>query len=363
MTPATRTAVAIAIATLAAAPVARADAKVTTVAPVPPIAPNGPELWLRGSTHVHARPSGDSRTPIRDVVHWYESHGYDFIVLTDHNRISQLDPWDDTAGTPSLRRPNAPGLIVLAGVELTNNPGRCRPVGDVSKRCRIHVNLIGATSRVHGKLTNWIVRDRVDRVSKYQGALDAAKKLGGIPQLDHPQWFWGMTPDLLLQLANRGFVLYELANVQFARWNAGDRRHLSTEALWDAVLARGATLWAVASDDAHDYAPGNGRYPPGGGFVMVKARRDPQAIVDALRTGRFYASTGVLLSRAEVSHGQLVVEIAPSEAADTIVFVENGRRIVEHGRQARRPIPRTGYLRAVVERADGARAWTQPVRR
>src|SRR6187549_2710402 len=50
-----------------------------------------PERWLRGSTHVHAKPSGDSVTAIPDVITWYESRGYDFIVLTDHNRVSELD--------------------------------------------------------------------------------------------------------------------------------------------------------------------------------------------------------------------------------------------------------------------------------
>src|SRR5262249_41660084 len=48
--------------------------------------------WLRGSTHVHALPSGDSETPVADVVRWYEDHGYDFIVLTDHNKVTLAAP-------------------------------------------------------------------------------------------------------------------------------------------------------------------------------------------------------------------------------------------------------------------------------
>ena len=58
--------------------------------PAPDAAPQ-PVEWLRGSTHVHALPSGDSKVPIADVMAWYAAHGYDFIVLTDHNRVSEVD--------------------------------------------------------------------------------------------------------------------------------------------------------------------------------------------------------------------------------------------------------------------------------
>src|SRR5262249_49285032 len=146
--------------------------------------------------------------------------------------------------------------------------------------------------------------------------------------------------------------------------NAGDALHPSTEALWDAALARGATLWGIASDDAHDY-DGHGKYPPGGGWVMVHARREPRAILDALAAGRFYASTGVMLARAEVEGDELVVAVDPGAGGSyAIDFIENARRVeTVQGRIARRRVPPSGYVRAVVTRSDGKRAWIQPVRR
>ena len=92
--------------------------------PAPPAPP--PEVWLRGSTHVHARPSGDSSTPISDVMRWYEAHGYDLIALTDHNQISEVH--GATAGSPAVHAA-AQGLIVLAGIELTYNPAKLPPEG------------------------------------------------------------------------------------------------------------------------------------------------------------------------------------------------------------------------------------------
>jgi hypothetical protein len=185
-------------------------------------------------------------------------------------------------------------------------------------------------------------------------------------QLNHPNWYWGMTPDVLVEVARRGISLVEIANAQFAKWNAGDKDHPSTEALWDAVLAKGHTMWGVASDDAHQFnADGSGKYPAGGAWVVVKARRDPQAILDALATGRFYASTGVVLERAGLERGELVIEVGARElGTHTITFVENGKTVATvTAPRARRALPATGYVRAVVTRGDGKQAWIQPARR
>jgi hypothetical protein len=322
----------------------------------------GPELWLKGSTHVHARASGDSSEPNANVIGWYEQHHYDFIVLTDHNRVSELDPANDTRGQITLRDPHS-GLIVFSGIELTHNPIGCLPVGDRSRNCRIHVNLLGPTARPGGRI-EWAERHSHARLDMYRAAAMAQGKLGGIAQINHPQWLWGMNPELLAELSRRGMRLVEIANSAFSKWNAGDGAHPSTEALWDAALAQGATVWGTASDDAHDYT-GHGKYPPGGGWVVVHARRDPRSILDALSAGRFYASSGVVLEHAEVDAGDLVVAVDPVQPGKyTIEFIENGRRVASiAGKLARRPVPAAGYLRAVVTRDDGKRAWVQPARR
>ena len=308
------------------------------------------EQWLKGSTHVHARPSGDSTTPVTDVIRWYESNGYDFIVLTDHNKVT------DAAQAPEQ------GLIVVPGIELTHNPAGCTPKLHDSDQCRIHVNLLGVTGRPEGKVA-WAERKSRDRLAKYDAALAQQKTLGGLVQLNHPSWFWGMTADLLTELARRGFSLVEIRNIQFETWNDGDVDHPSTEALWDAALLAGVTLWGVASDDAHHY--GGGKWPAGGGWVVVKAARDPGAILASLSAGRFYSSTGVVLARAELDGDELVVEVPTTEPGTySIAWIENAAPVATiSGRRARRRLPVTGYLRAVVTRDDGRRAWVQPARR
>ncbi|MEO7094098.1 MAG: hypothetical protein ABI175_12665, partial [Polyangiales bacterium] len=208
--------------------------------PDPP--PPATEVWLKGSTHVHARPSGDSSTPIADVIRWYEDRRYDFIVLTDHNQVSELSKdATPTVGQVVIRAP-ASGLLVLAGIELTHNPSDCIPPGDKSGKCRIHVNLLGVTARTTGKLT-WANRKTSDRLLKYDAALEQQKLLGGIAQLNHPNWVWGINGDLLAALARRGYRLVEIANSAFATWNKGDPDHPDMDAVWDAALKQGVTIW------------------------------------------------------------------------------------------------------------------------
>lgn len=345
-----------------AAPDAAVDATIDAPIAVAPAAMPEPERWLRGTTHVHGKPSGDSTTPLPELVAYYEQRGYDFIALTDHNRISEVGT-ASTAGSAAVVHPPS-GLIVLAGIELTYNPTGCLPPGDTTGRCRIHVNLIGPTARFDGKL-EWANRQSDLRVDKYAAALEAQQQLGGIVQLNHPNWYWGMTPEVMIELARRGFTHVEIANVQFETWNAGDKDHPSMEALWDAALGKGLTLWGVATDDAHDHREdGGGKYPAGGGWIVVRARREPAAILDAFARGRFYASTGVALERAGVEGDELVVEVAADAGTHAIDFIENGKLVASvTGKLARRPLPLAGYLRAVVTRSDGKRAWVQPARR
>lgn len=339
------------------------DAGPLEAAPAPP-----PPGYLKGSTHVHTAYSGDSHTAIDDVVGWYVAHGYDFIVLTDHNRVS-----DYTGSAP---------LVVLRGIELTHNPGRCEPPPpEPDGKCRIHVNGIGLAAAgatgADGRPPplDWKNGTSLLRVDMYQAAFDKARALGGVIQVNHPTWHWGVDGALLAELARRGALLVEIANMGFPRWTAGDGTHPSAEAVWDDALGRGATIWGVASDDAHDYddlagerqAAGARSYPPGTGWIMVRAAREPAAIRAALERGDFYASTGVTLERAEVQDGALDVAVAAaSPGAHEIRFIGEGGAVLDRvvGRAAKFSLDRIarGYVRAVVSRDDGARAWVQPVR-
>ncbi len=317
-------------------------------------------VWLKGNLHTHTSNSSDSGTAPEDVVRWYEQHGYDFVVLTDHNQVTVVE------GTEKL--------LVIPGVELTHKTKLCDPPPpDPEQDCRIHVNALFVAGH-QGRVT-WDASDLVLRGEKYQRAFDAAKRLGAIAQINHPNWHWGVSGELVAELGRRGALLIEISNAQFGVFDKGKPgKYPSTEELWDAALTAGVTMWGVAVDDAHNYwdvAKRRARgqddgYPAGGAFVMVKAERTVKAIRTAIEKGRFYASTGVLLERVEQDGGDYVVEVGGGFPPFEVRFVGTGgeRLRTVAGARARFPVaeaPR-GYLRAVVEDHYGQRAWTQPIR-
>jgi len=48
--------------------------------------------WWKGNTHTHTYWSDGDAAP-EHVIDWYVRHGYDFLVLSDHNVLSRGDRW------------------------------------------------------------------------------------------------------------------------------------------------------------------------------------------------------------------------------------------------------------------------------
>ena len=326
--------------------------------------------YLKGSTHAHSNGSGDSDTSVHDVVNWYRQRDYDFIVITDHDRITEY--------------PGAQNLLVIPGVELTNNPDRCWPPPEPGFYCRVHVNALFVSG--HDRLANvdktpgehrgrvrWNKRGDVWRVDMYDQALREVRALGGLAQINHPTWYRGVDGILLAELGRRGARFVEVANQALAEWNDGDLDHPSAEAIWDQALVAGQTMFGIASDDAHHYddaamrhARGLPVYPAGTGFVMVRAARSANAVRTAMERGDFYSSTGVYLAEIRVNEDALTVAVE-SPGIHEIAFIGTrdgvgGQILARHrGRRAEIARPRVGYVRAVITDEHGNKAWVQPV--
>src|SRR5436190_8731139 len=52
----------------------------------------GPKRWFKGNTHTHSRWSDGDAAP-EHIADWYKSHGYDFLVLSDHNILLEGEKW------------------------------------------------------------------------------------------------------------------------------------------------------------------------------------------------------------------------------------------------------------------------------
>src|SRR6187401_3123365 len=71
-----------------------------------------PVRWYKGNTHTHTLNSDGDSTP-DDVVRWYREHGYQFVVLTDHNFLTSVDGLNALHGASQR-------FLVVKGEELTD---------------------------------------------------------------------------------------------------------------------------------------------------------------------------------------------------------------------------------------------------
>lgn len=334
-----------------------AEAEAAAAADAEPPTPPRP-AWQKGQLHLHSSASGDSETPPADVVRWYAEHGYDFIVFTDHNRITQV--------------PGQGHMLVMAGIELTQNLERCDPPPEPGLQCLLHVNglFVGTDT---GAIAAVPEPAGFGRLERYGHAIAVTEALGGIAMLNHPNFHYAADASLLSALAGRGLTLFELANEAVDSNNGGDDAHPSTEALWDAVLSTGTRMWGVATDDAHHYYDaatvrdrGELAHVGDRGFVMVRAEHDPAAIRAAIERGEFYASNGVVLKDVAFDGKTLRVTVDDAaEGAHRFAFIgDDGKELHRaRGREGVFAVPEgyAGYVRAVVVDRQGSKAWVQPV--
>lgn len=316
--------------------------------------------WLKGQLHLHSDASGDSETPAADVVRWYAEHDYDFIVFTDHNRVTVGPPVD--------------GMLVLPGVEITQNLPRCTPPPASGHQCLLHVNALVVEPELADRADALPMPTSGDRVEHFTFAMGASKLMGGIAQLNHPNFHYAANAEQIGALVGQGLTLFELANEAWDSNNEGDATHPSTTAIWDRVLSKGGRLYATATDDAHHYQDAARRraasepvFTGDRGFVMVRAKREPGAIRAALQRGDFYASTGVFLEDVVFEDGVLEVRVAPAaeDGPHRIDFVADGGVIVHSAKGTAARFDTAGgrhtYVRALVTDRQGRHAWVQPV--
>lgn len=307
-----------------------------------------------GQLHMHTDSSGDSHTPAEQAARWYAARGFDFIVFTDHNAVTD---------TPDLE-----GMLTIAGMEHSQNSMQCHPPPVAGMPCLLHVSALF--------LDPAIGRYRVPRPASlershlYGRAVDQIRAWGGLAMLNHPNFADAVDIDVLMSLTERGLGLIEVENRAVDSANDGRAGRLSTEELWDAALSRGARLFAVATDDAHHYEDaesvrraGEIAYVGHRGWVMVKAERDASSIRGALERGDFYATTGLVLSAVEAADRRLKV----SAVGEGVVFevIGLGGKVL-HRREATDldwPVPEstTGYVRVRARDAAGRRALCQPL--
>jgi hypothetical protein len=295
--------------------------------------------WYKGNTHTHTiNTDGDS--PPDTVVRWYKARGYNFLVISDHDTLT--DP-------ATLRQHMDPGFVLVPGEEVT---GRF-------KGAPVHLTALNVTRIIRRLETSTLA-------GTLQANIDAVREGGAIPLINHPNYRWSLDQTVLE--GTRNVNLFELYNGHPHTNNAGGGNSPSMEEVWDYLLTRGRRIYGVASDDSHHFKEwSRALVNPGRAWVWVKASRlDPNELVRNLEAGQFYGSTGVELEDVVVQPHTLEVRIKqqPPDFKYRTEFIGDGGRVLSlaTGLVARYTLqPGVTYVRAKVTDSGGQVAWVQPV--
>ena len=297
--------------------------------------------WYKGNLHTHTLNSDGDSTP-DDVVKWYREHGYQFLVLTDHNFLTSVD------GLNALHAADDQFLVVK-GEELTDK------IGDKS----IHINGFDV-ERVVPVQGGQTVLEMMQRM------VDALRGARGVPSVNHPNFSWAISAEELMQLQRTR--LFEVYNGHPLVNNLGGGGVPGLEETWDRILSSGKLMYGIAVDDAHTFkAPGDPNVPgPGRGWVYIRSPRlEARALVEALERGEFYASTGVELLSVEATKTSVTITIKEGLMARyRTQFIGKQGRVLSEGTGLTATYTfkgDEGYVRAKVIESNGRYAWLQPV--
>ena len=302
----------------------------------PPFSAEG--QWLRCALHAHTTNSDGELSPSRLVQH-YERAGFDVLAITDH--------WVRT-DEPSTER-----LLVIPGTEL-----------DAS---------MGAAGREAHVLGLGVSADPVEPGSEFpslESTVEWILGAGGVPFLAHPYWS-GLRVDEFAGC--EGLVGLEV-------YNAGCELEVGRglgAVHWDDVLELDGRPWlAIAADDSHH--PG---FDSALAWTWVRvAEKTQDAVLEALRTGAFYASTGPRIEDVSVEDGAVEVRTSPAQSITLLTGRTRGAS-VNAGRMgyvyrgevlarspegaitaARLTAPKQApYGRVEISGATGGKAWTNPL--
>lgn len=302
--------------------------------PQPPRRPG----WYKGNTHAHTNLSDGDSSP-RAVVRWYKDHGYQFLAVTDHDRLD----WELLGGM------SEDGFVLVPGEEVTSTVGGLP----------VHVNGLGIDSAVKPSLGN-------DVLETLQLNINAVRDASGIAQVNHPNFGWALDADTLSRA--RGYALLEIFTGHPSGNTFGGAGRPGAEQLWDKVLSEGRIVYGVAVDDAHHFqgliVPG--RADPGRGWVVARAPAlSARAVTEALERGDFYASSGVELDDIVADKAGLRVAIhRRGDEGHTTEFVGRGGKVLKSTGDNPAVYRFTGrelYVRAKVTSSLGECGWVQPV--
>ena len=280
----------------------------------------GRGVWIKGNIHLHTNAS-DGTWSLEEMARLYKKNGYDFIAATDHfHRCADHG--------------HLGGLLVIRGMEVD---------------FKVHGNRFFHVVGLNVK------QDLPRRLSPPMRNYHFIRKNAGFCSIAHPYW-----SDLKLADIRR-FKNVDAIEVYNTTCEVEKGKGCS-EYMIDSVLSSGQNIKLLAVDDTHQF-----RNDYCQAWVWVKSTAcTTAAIMDALRQGRYFSSTGPRIIKQTITGDQMCVTSTPASQVRFItnsywgdcVFASGRKGITQADFKIR---PQVKYIRVEVIDGAGKKAWSNPV--
>lgn len=277
--------------------------------------------WYKTALHVHTKTS-DGDTNITARVKQYRDAGFSVVAITDHWKTNNIDGLSDK------------DFLVIRAME--------------------------AHPKSNHEMTNHFLCLNlpegfdIKKSTRAQNIIDGVNKVGGGVIYAHPYWLAHTINDLTSVKGCMGIEVYNgVCDVMI------DKGYGNVH--WDQLLNKGLIIPAVATDDLH-----NSKHI-GLGWTMIKARElNPKEIINALKTGCYYASCGPVIEDFKVENGVATIKCSPvaqicfgaQTAIGRKICAQDGKLLTEAKWKMTK---KCRFVRAEVVDANGRHAWTNPI--
>ncbi len=273
--------------------------------------------YYKAQAHCHTTNSDGALAPV-DVMYQYGIKGYRILFITDHGYMTDGEALSN------------PLMLCINSEEVT----------------------------FHNHVNAFNIRHTIDDANlTIQPALDSIHAQGAMAMVNHP--IPRYPSDWSLSCLDFQYLNY----IDFMEIHNGGTELYAPDdhTLWDCVLSGGKKIYGLATDDSHDLNLFDL------GWIMIKLNPEnitKQAVIDAMKNGDFYASSGIEITNYELVDNQ-TINVSCSNCTK-IRFIGPNHQTLQETTGTYASYTRNGelYVRAELE-DDGLivakkMAWAQP---
>ena len=277
--------------------------------------------FFKANLHCHTTNS-DGKYPVEFVKEQYKKQGYSIVAFTDHEHLidnSFLN--DDECLT-----------ITSCEVAIKEFPNLSTLVKHDMRVCHLNFYALDSANTVtpcYSSIYDHYVTERIKPLVKHNGEYNReysaqgineiiriANKNGFLVTYNHPTWS--------LENANDYLSYENLFAVEVYNNSCALTGRLDDEHAFDDMLRAGKRLYCVCADDNHNLKGMDAIDDDSfGGWVQINADKlDYTTIMNALKKGDFYSSTGPEIYSLTVDGDKIRIETSPC----TSIYLTNKSR-------------------------------------